>query len=195
MNDIIQIQYPGDGAILSIKNQPGLEHKSVTCPVCKQSRPFTQYKRFVPKTEECTDYPNKHGGSNHQHGNTENTNYAMENLCIGRLTVTATGKKYSLQPGRNVIGRKSSASEANIQIETGESRRMSRMHLVIEVVKVPGKGYVHQASLFKDKCNATYINSAQLEPGDCIVLHHCDVLRLPDVDLKFEIPEGDETDF
>ena len=34
-----------------------------------------------------------------------------------------------------------------------------------------------------------------LEPGDCIVLHHCDVLRLPDVDLKFEIPEGDETDF
>ena len=119
-----------------------------------------------------------------------------EQACwLKSLTVTATGKKYSLQPGRNVIGRKSSASEANIQIETGESRRMSRMHLVIEIVKVPGKGYVHQASLFKEKCNATYINSAQLEPGDCIVLHHCDVLRLPDVDLKFEIPEGDETDF
>ena len=33
MNDLIQIQCPGDGAILTIKNQPGLENKNVTCPV------------------------------------------------------------------------------------------------------------------------------------------------------------------
>lgn len=195
MNDLIQIQCPGDGAILTIKNQPGLENKNVTCPVCKQSRPFTQYKRFVPKTEESTEYPNGHGGFHQQYSNSEKTEFAMGSLCLGRLTDIATGKRFSLQPGRNVIGRKSSASEADIQIETGESRRMSRMHLVIEVVKVPGKGYVHQASLFKEKCNATYVNNTQLESGDCIVLHHCDVLRLPDVNLKFEIPDGDETDF
>lgn len=194
MDEIIQIQCPGDGAILSIKRQPGVENKNVTCPVCKQSRPFTQYKTYVPKTEECTEYPGGHGGAAKYGCGKEETEVAMGNLCLGRLTVVSTGKRYQLRPGRNVIGRKASASEADFQIDTGESRRMSRSHIIINVEKVVGKGYVHQARLFKGRCNATYINSVKMEPGDCIVLHHCDMLRLPDADVRFEISDGEETD-
>ncbi|MGN0036945.1 MAG: FHA domain-containing protein [Bacteroidaceae bacterium] len=190
MNEIIQIQCPSDGAILSIKNQAGLEGKNVTCPVCKQSRPFTQYKRYVPKTEEHTQYPGSHG-----QGGKEETEVSMPNLSLGRLTVVGTGARYQLRPGRNVVGRKAASSEADFQIDTGENRRMSRSQVVIEVVKVPGKGFVHQVRLFKERCNATYVNHTRLEDGDCIVLHHSDLLRLPDADVKFEIPDGEDTDF
>lgn len=195
MNEIIQIICPGDGAILSIKNQPGLENKNVTCPVCKQSRPFSQYKRYVPKTEEPTEYPGGHGETTQHDDNKEKTVVAMSSLSLGRLTVVSTGQRYQLRPGCNVIGREAPSSEADFQICVGESRRMSRSHVVIEVVKVTGKGYVHQVRLCKERCNATYVNNVQIEAGDCIILHHCDMLRLPDVDVKFEIPDGDETEF
>ena len=48
MDEIIQIKCPFDGAILSVKNQPGIETKNVTCPACKHKYPFTQYKRVGP---------------------------------------------------------------------------------------------------------------------------------------------------
>lgn len=195
MNDIIQIQCPGDGAILSIKRQPGVESKNVTCPVCKMSRPFSQYKVYVPKTEECTEYPNGYGKTGNLNDSKEETEVATGNLCLGSLTVISTGRRYQLRPGRNVIGRKASVSDADFQIDTGQSHRMSRSHIIIDVKKVMGKGYVHQAKLFKERCNATYVNSSRLEPGDCIILHHCDILRLPDTDIRFEISDGEDTDF
>lgn len=196
MNDIIQIQCPKDGAILSIKNQPGLERKNVTCPVCKQMRPFTHYKRYIAQTSGYTEYPGKRDGMTQYGGYMDGTRIDIgKPLALGKLVVVSTGKEYQLKPGRNVIGREAVASSTDIQIDTGDSRRMSREHVVIEVAKIAGKGYVHQARLFKERCNATFVNKTQLEYGDCIVLHHGDVLRMPDVDVKFEIPNGDDTEF
>lgn len=192
MNDIIQIQCPKDGAILSIKNQPGLERKNVTCPVCKQMRPFTQYKRYIAKAA----YPCRPDGVTQYRESQEGTRIEMGHpLALGKLILTSTGKVFPLRPGRNVIGREAKASDTDIQIETGSSRRMSRAHVVIEVVRVPGKGYVHQAKLFKERCNPTYVNRTRLEYGDCIVLHHSDVLQLPDAELRLDISYGDETEF
>lgn len=45
MNYVIKIKCPFDGAVLSVKNQPGIERKSVTCPVCRNKYPFTRYTR------------------------------------------------------------------------------------------------------------------------------------------------------
>ena len=72
---------------------------------------------------------------------------------------------------------------------------MSRNHLVVEVKKVPGKGFVHCVSLYKDKVNETKVNDTQLEYGDCVVLKNGDLLRLPDATLVFEIPDDEKTDF
>lgn len=46
MDDIIQIRCPFCRAILSVKNQPKIESKNVTCPVCKHKYPFPQFKRI-----------------------------------------------------------------------------------------------------------------------------------------------------
>ena len=71
---------------------------------------------------------------------------------------------------------------------------MSREHLVIEIKKIPGKGFVHCASLYKEKVNPTFIGQNKLEYGDCVILHHRDLIRLPDVEARFEIPDNEATD-
>ena len=177
------------GAILDVKMQPGLENKNVTCPVCKEKRPFKDYKMFVNKKPENSN-------------NGEHTLYDEQteigegkDFTLGRLRVlNPTAQTFQLKVGRNVVGRKSASSAADFQIPMGEDRRMSREHLVVEVKKVEGKGFVHYVSLYKEKVNETLINGVRLEYGDCVVLKDGDMLRLPEATLVFEIPDGEKTD-
>ncbi len=116
------------------------------------------------------------------------------NWTLGKLTVAETGQSYQLRPGRNVVGRKAQSSSADFQIAVMENKRVSREHLVIEVKKVPGKGFVHYVSLFKEQCNTTLIGRETLVYGDCLILNHGDRIQLPGVTVKFEIPNGEGTD-
>ena len=56
MNEILKIGCPICGSVLSVKNQPGIESKSVTCPICKNKSLFSAFKKIVSK-EEKTEYP------------------------------------------------------------------------------------------------------------------------------------------
>lgn len=198
MDEIIKIKCPYCGAVLSVKNQAGIETKSVTCPICKQKSPFKDFKKVVDKgNDEKTQYP----------GDDEKTSYRTSsdeggtdvgtglNFTLGKLRVIPSGPSFQLKPGKNIIGRRATQSTADFQIPMEGSKRLSREHLVIEVKKVQGKGFVHYASLCKQKTNKTFIGNEQLEYGDCIVLNHGDVIKLPDVNVKFEIPDEEETDF
>ena len=180
MSDTIRIKCPSCGAVLTVKDMPGLETKSVNCPVCKQRAPFTQYKK-VDESDDHTQYPDGvRGGSAHS-GDSEKTKVDFN-------------VNYTVKKGKNVIGRKASQSVADVQISTGESRKLSREHLTIDVNLVPGKGMRHYVSLYKQKVNKTFIGSVPLEYGDCIVLKHGDIIKLPDVSLRFIVPDGDETE-
>lgn len=202
MDEIIQIKCPFDGAVLSVKNQPGIETKNVTCPICKHKYPFTQFRRVTSNSgndDPDTEYP---GGDEHTNYDGEHTSYGGDdkteigkqpNYTLGKVTVIGSGVSYQLRPGRNVIGRKGQKSEANFQIDTAEKRSMSREHIVIEVKKLPAKGFVHYVSLYKEKVNKTSIGNEPLLYGDCIVLNHGDMIKLPDATLRFEIPDGEET--
>lgn len=193
MNEIIQIKCPFCSSILSVKNQQGIESKNVTCPICKHKYPFTEFKPVVASNnaDPDTEYPD------HKEERTEldKTQIAQPNYTLGKLKLHGTTRSYQLQPGRNVIGRKATKSEATIQIDTAENRMMSREHIVIEVKKVPAKGFVHYLSLYKEKVNKTFIGSEPLLYGDSIVLNHGDIIKLPDATLKFEIPDDEGTDF
>ena len=70
---------------------------------------------------------------------------------------------------------------------------MSREHLVINVERKPGQGFVHSVKLYKQQVNDTYINNERLTFGDIVVLRNGDLIRLPDVDLVFSIENGEET--
>jgi hypothetical protein len=189
MDEIIQIKCPFDGALLSVKYQAGIENKNVTCPVCRNKYPFAKFRRVMPSVQaadEATQYP---GG-----GEESATELPQESVVLGRLLSVNPYISFQLKPGRNVIGRKSVKSSADCQVDTGDSHKLSREHLVIEVKRVPAKGYVHYVSLYKEKVNPTYVEDELLQYGDCLVLSHGDVIKLPDVTFKFEIPDEDATE-
>lgn len=169
--ETIQIKCPCCGAVLKVKMQQGIEGKSVICPVCRQKSPFAAFGRPSGKNDDDrTVYPGK----------------VSANAGAGVLVKPDTGERFALKEGRNVIGRRSSASSSGIQIPLpNEMKRMSREHLIIDVRDVPGRGIVHYASLYKEKVNPTAVNGEPLAFGESVVLNDGDRLSLPDADLLF----------
>lgn len=186
---IIKVKCPYCGTPLGIRIASGkVSNKNLTCPVCKQKSPLQSWRIDLREQEEQpTEYPSEEEP-------TIPTNDGL-NFTLGQLTVMDSDlPAFRLKVGKNVVGRKASASSADIQLSVGESKRLSREHLTIEVKKVPGKGFVHIASLYKLKSNATYLNDNILVYGDAVILQHGDVLKLPDISLQFALPDEDGTE-
>lgn len=188
--DVITVRCPHCSARLAVRNRPGIESRTITCLACGERSPFGKFIRINAASVK----PQQQG---------EHTQYktdtppaaetAQQPLLIGVLKL-GEQESFRLKPGKNIVGRQAAGSSATIQLPTGESKRMSREHLVVEVKRVAGKGFVHYASLYKEKVNATLISGARLEYGDAIVLQPGDTIQLPDVTLRFELVSGEETD-
>lgn len=190
MADIVKIKCPKCGAVMNVKRVPGIECKSVKCPSCKEVNPFVKFRIL-----------NSNSGIG-QSGNEEPTHYGDEEPTMPQLNYNFTigilrlpdGKEFELKNGANIIGRAAASSKATIQLPTDPThKRLSREHIVIDVVKDPNQGYVHYASLYKKEVNTTKVNDAILEYGDKIKLLDGDKLYLPDMILTFELPDDDKT--
>ncbi len=166
MDNTIKVGCPVCGSVLVVKDSPGNAYGELTCPVCKRKSPFVRFKR-VADTVQATQYPDAAGES-----------------PLGSIVVRDTSVSFQLKEGRNVIGRQSKSSGADIQLPC-TSKRMSREHIVIDAERVAGKGYVHYVSLNKEQVNPTYVNGQFLSYGDKIILNAGDIIRLPDMELKF----------
>lgn len=184
MEETIKIGCPCCGSVLTVRNMPGIENKFVTCPTCKTKAYVSKFRRIV-QSDECTKVPGQ--------DNTETVN-KNENMVIGQLVNLDLGIRARLNVGRNIVGRKTSSSTATIPLPC-PTNRMSRSHINIDVQRVNGKGFVHYISLCKEKVNKTYIGDELLEYGDKIVLRHGDIIRLPDLNLRFELPDEEATTF
>jgi hypothetical protein len=196
MDEIIKIKCPFDGAVLSVKKQAGMETKNVTCPVCKHKYPFTAFRLManVPKEDLATLYPDASEHTEYEAESFDAKGMNSSNLTLGKLIVVGTSTTYQLIPGRNVVGRKGRQSVADFQIDTAGDHSMSRQHILVEVKKVPMKGFVHYLSLVKEKVNPTYFGDEPLLYGDKIILHDGDQIRLPGATLKFVLPDDEATE-
>lgn len=184
--ETMQVKCPWCSAVLKIMVQPQMDDKPLTCPVCKKTSKFNQYKKVVPKTQifgaDDSETKVNPGGA-----------FNSNKLVIGKLVIPTSGLSFQLRLGRNIVGRKASSSSANHQIPTGENKRMSREHLLIDVRRAPTSGFEHRVSLFKERENKTYINNTQLLFGDTLILQHGDIIKLPDLTIRFEIPDEEAT--
>lgn len=200
MSGVVKIKCPKCGAVMNVKNVPGIESKLVKCPSCKEINPFINYRVMNGNGENPTIY----GKDDRTHyGNNEKTQYTTGyektklntnlNALIGELKMP-DGKLIPLKLGNNIIGRAAASSKATIQIPTDPAhKRLSREHIVINVVKDSNSGYIHYASLYKKEVNTTKVNDAVLEAGDKIKLADGDKIYLPDIVVTFELPDEDKT--
>lgn len=190
----VKIKCPNDGAVLKVAIVEDLEKRSIKCPICGCKTPYAQYLQVVEENAgAATEYPTDDARGNKINipGDTTQINNNV-NLTAGRLVMKSTGEGFQLKIGKNIVGRRAANSSATIQIPC-TTNRMSREHLVIEVKNEDGLGVFHYAYLNKAKVNATYIGSSKLEVGDCHILKDGDIIKLPDVDVVFVLPDSFET--
>lgn len=197
-NDILQIKCPWCSAVLSVKNRPDIETKNVTCPVCKQKSAFNQFtlvsqpapqpKPPVPPVPSSSPYEGTKYSSN-----AGNLGSPTSLSVVGQLVLASSGAVFQLHQGRNVIGRMAPGSVADFQIETPLSKRMSRQHIVVDVMVDPLLGVVHALSLFKQACNAVTVNGQPLVFGDRVILTSGMSIAMPDAILTFQLPDPEKT--
>lgn len=200
MNDIITVKCPWCSTPLRVRNQPGIENKSITCPVCSKKSPFTSFtciSAIQPVSDGSTQYRAFPAtSSEHQLSHESKAKMAsnpIDPVVTGMLSVESTGQTYFLKPGRNVIGRRATSSGAMFQIDTRGDKTVSREHIIIEVKNEPSGEVSFYISLYKDQVSPTFIGSEPLLPGDIIKLKPNDNIRLNNLVIKFEIIDPEKT--
>lgn len=190
MNDLINIKCPYCSVILKVKNQPGLQNMSITCPVCKRKSLVRDFKVVKNKQddEQTLVSQNKKSVTN------EDATIVSEARIepIGSL-VLPNGKPIQLHIGVNAIGRESRSTLAEIKLpDKNKTRKISRNHAKIEVIRMANGSCKHILFNWENK-NPTFVNGDVVEKDDRIVLHDNDRIRFVDVDVVFRIYDDEET--
>ena len=145
--------------------------ESFKCPKCKHEIPLSslENKRDTHRTDTTTVVfrPSRAEG--------------------GKLTVLSYGNTreqiFHLREGHYIVGRKASASNADIRIET-DDQMMSRNHARIDVRQDTHGGLIHCLSDNQSK-NRTIHNGAFLDEGEEVVLQDNDEIKLGNTLLRF----------
>ena len=151
------------------KLPPGIQ--SFKCPKCKQSVPVSL---VLEKKASQTD-------------SSETSLLQPLKTTTGTITVLpdadTSEQIFPLYEGITIIGRKSAASHATIEIVTND-KSMSREHIRIEVKKDVKGGYKHYLSDNNSK-NHTLYNSSLLESAEVVVLNNNDEIIIGRTVLRF----------
>lgn len=190
--DVIKIKCPNCGAVLTVKNVPGLAAKNLTCPVCKHKDKVIAFRSLASNQDGNDDVDDS--CTHYSSSSVSGSAVADINQLPGQLRVISTGQVFPLKMGRNVVGRKASSSSADIQLPAGDSKRMSRSHVVINVMKETGTSITTHISLFKENVNKTFVKGNEVLYGDELVLNDGDVIELPDLKVVYEIPDDEKTE-
>lgn len=190
--DIIKIKCPNCGAVLTVKNVPGLAAKDLTCPVCKHKDKVRAFRLLASNQDGNDDVDDS--CTHYSSSSVSESAVADINQLPGQLRVISTGQVFPLKMGRNVVGRKASSSSADIQLPVGDCKRMSRSHVVINVMKETGTSITTHISLFKENVNKTFVKGNEVLYGDELVLNDGDVIELPDLKVVYEIPDDEKTE-
>lgn len=170
-----QVKCTNCGALLNVKNSKNEVLKTITCPQCKSPlqvkfSPGAVQEPLEAKTvlvnSPSGGSPTVLGGAGL--GQSGDTQYAPMPNIQKQGYLSCNGNRYSLSVGRNIVGRKASSSDAQVQIETTD-RYMSRKHVCIEVIRLADGSNKVFISNDKNK-NATYVNGTKLKADDRFVL-------------------------
>ena len=182
------------GTKLRVKRNAGIEKKNLTCPKCGQKRPFTEYQQPAPKPAapkpQVAAPPVSSAPRKPNFGDTCLPYNGLSALT--QLVDKATGIRYDLKVGVNIIGRKADSSHATIQIDTAD-KKLSREHFIITGKPVEPFGYKFFISLHKQEVNPTKVNGQLIDFGDEIFLQNGTRISIHHTELIFEVIDTEQT--
>lgn len=193
------------GALLTINVKEENINKSLRCPVCKNIAPLLQYEVQPEESIQQERIQQPTVNNNIPSYDDESTRLSTPQEPVerryepepepepepeartGMLIIKSNNKTFTLREGHNIIGRNGEGTEADFKIDTPNEKRISREHIIIDVVR-DGRIYNHAVKLYKKEVNITYVNGSRLEYGDSVILKDGDNIELPGVTLQFIIP-------
>lgn len=161
----INIKCPCCGVVLKVTNSKNEHVKRFACPKCAKPILVPFYKLNPEDGETLMD--GKGAAQSTQLASSE-----MQQSCH----LTYEGKEYDLPIGSYSIGRQAVTSTADIQIDT-DDLYMSREHAMMNVRRLADGGIKVDVSNLKNK-NTTLVNDYLLQPGDAIVVHDGDTVKM-----------------
>ncbi len=179
MDQLIILECPKCGKYFALKREPAVADVRVRCLACHA---FTPYSHLIPVMGNVQSVPDE-----------DDVKPKQEHLVPVLRLISPKSRTYYLKTGRNVIGRYAISSTADIQIDTGPLKHISREHAIIEVTEENGE-YMCYFSLYKKEINDTYVSDKKVLYGNSVCLVEGDTLKLPDnTVLKYELEEEDGT--
>ena len=174
MSKMIKAKCPGCRVILDVTNVNNEPQRQIQCPNCGKNLlvPFYMVKK---EPEAATQLGTKPQEYHTQLGGAQNTASSCALEC--------NGMRYRLDVGTYRVGRKAVTSSADVQININDLY-MSREHIIINVRRLSDGSLKADVSNHKNK-NATFVNGVQLMPGDAVVLHNGDRIKMGETTVIF----------
>ena len=172
------------GITLKVPQRNGEPFRDIRCPNCSHKQ-RVDFGDSLPNDDDGgrTIYSGGvHSEEKPSSGEEGSTKLSESNTArCGFLR--CDGQIYALRHGRNVIGRGSSTSDANVQIKT-DDLLMSRKHSIINMTRLADGSLKALISNFMNK-HATYVGGLEMKDGDEIILTDGISLKMGDTTLEY----------
>lgn len=184
----MKVVCPSCHKLLTVAYQPGIEGKTLICPVCQFKAKFSVFMNSA----------SAQGGHGTGTDDTVMPGWATGGGCSsvktgpGCIRVAQTGQVIELAPGHHTIGRIANPPQATIMIgsATYSDSYMSRLHLELDIVDGP-TGMQHR---LKDLGkNPSKLNGNEIPSGSIVVLKFGDKLTIGETDIVLEDCDSDAT--
>lgn len=185
----MKITCPSCNSALTIKAVPGIEDKTLVCPVCK-------FKAKVSVFMNASAAKSAHGASS---DDTVMPGWGSGITIAppvkrnpGRFRIVQTGQFIDLKPGHHTVGRSCNPPKSTIMIGSPvySDPYMSRCHIQLDIVEGPA-GLQHR---LKDLGkNTTKLNGNEIPQGSIVVLKYGDKITIGQTDLILEDNDKDAT--
>lgn len=183
--------------------QPQYQQPQYQQPQYQQPYQPQQYRQQQQYRQSIQDEGHTIYGSNPQYqpspaqpaaamGNYANSESTIPATSMNRPATNVAGflvynnVRYPLAIGRNTIGRKSSTPQATVQIDTNGNNTMSRLHAVIETVRMGDMSIRAIISNGSNK-NPTFVSGVLLNGADKLILKNGAEIKMGNIILRYEI--------
>lgn len=170
------------GITLEVPQRNGEPFRVFHCPNCNHQLRAT-FSDPQPNAQAETVYGGMKGVSLEKPSDDENLTVFPQAKSERPGTLHCGKEAYSLHLGRNLVGRKSKSSNADVQIPT-DDLQMSREHVIINVMKISDGRIKALVRNYKEHV-ATSINGMPLNADDEVVLTNGIDLKLGNTSITY----------
>lgn len=174
---------------LEVPQRNGEPFREINCPNCSHQLRVT-FGNPQLDDHSKTVYGGMQGVSSFSHHDDEAlTQLSLASSSSERIGVLLWGEaSFPLHLGRNLVGRESKSSNADIQIPTDDIQ-MSREHAIISVMRI-ANGSLRTLICNNKDCVTTFVNDMQLLADDEVVLRSGTNLTLGNTTITY-VDESD----